>query len=352
MYTPNIKVLWTSKLRHGVWMGFPLCQLGRFRQPHEFQHQSISSRDQQVYRDILAAYQTINLSNAVNLDPIPDPMALGLDPLGEGLGHPLFSTLYRVALCQNHTACQEFFATNFSVVLLKPKAPRQGQVFPLKPLKQRKTGTNETYLQTGLVALVEAVQHVFNATAGARLAQVASLNPLLLEGRDCIKQHQDCLGDTRDACYMDGNEALLSSQPTITPVGPSFRLSKDPNDFLIVVGVLHSYPSVGKATYTNVAVYDVAKAMGVGAVVDVALNGSSTLYDHGRPEFYVWKFARHCDNDTNCYQVPIAPETFPGVPLDQNLTFVERAYLNPETDVGPDPAELLPPVVLHYLPID
>lgn len=176
--------------------------------------------------------------------------------------------------------------------------------------------------------------------------------------------------DCRDAAYIDGNEVLDGPYPTLLrslfrdfssttpasspqrlhPNGPSFLLSDDPSDFLLVIGVSHT--NVGKATYSNLVVYNVPKEMGVLDVSDRALNNSAVEYLPGEPLttsslFYVWKFARACGAEEKHY-CSVVPTEFPGVPLYTQLTFVERAYMQRETAVGPDVNTLLPPVILHY----
>jgi hypothetical protein len=45
----------------------------------------------------------------------------------------------------------------------------------------------------------------------------------------------------------------------VKPKGPSFFLSSNPLDFIVVVGVLHSAPALRKASYSNLAVYNVPR---------------------------------------------------------------------------------------------
>ena len=113
-----------------------------------------------------------------------------------------------------------------------------------------------------------------------------------------------------------------------------------------VVGVIHSHAAIRKATYTNVAIYDVLNARGIHAAIDVDLKGSAVQYgiDASSP-LYAFRFARKCGSTPFCYSVPT---TFPGCGTNCKLTVAERAYLNPETLVGPDPHELLAPVLLEF----
>jgi hypothetical protein len=227
-------------------------------------------------------------------------------------------------------------------------------------------------------------------------------------GYQCIDERMNCLGFTHDEVYFDGDEplALLSAGDTdirngsgssphahssnsgagsnnsnhsmrssrtgsggglssgargtpsglgfgVRPHGPWFLLGNRSGDFIVVVGVLHSDPQLRKASYSNVAVYNAVRSMGVGAVMDTALRGSARQYDNATAApaasgsdglLYAYKFQRECASPY-CWAVPTA---FPGVGYDEPLTFVERAVLEPATGVGPDPFELIPPTVLHF----
>eukprot|EP00048_Salpingoeca_helianthica_P002285 m.56114 g.56114 ORF g.56114 m.56114 type:complete len:473 (-) comp12015_c1_seq2:218-1636(-) len=279
---------------------------------------------------------------SMNVDVIPDAVALGIEPIGYGLNHTIFNTLFRVALCDNAAACASYMNHNWTVLRVRPLNSPTPTFYPLKPERERWTGVTEDSLETPLQTLLQNVRTQF-LKPGSHVDEVRRIYPLFLEGRTCIKQLTNCLGDTRDAVYMDGDEPL---NPAPRNQG-SFLLTDSPNDFLVVVGVLHASAPMKLATYTNLAVYLPSKAMGVLAVVDKDLVGSSQPYPGGGPYYYVAKFARHCNGEKYCTEVPT---TFPGVPLASNLTFTERAYVNPATQVGADPRALQAPYVIHYVP--
>jgi hypothetical protein len=109
----------------------------------------------------------------------------------------------------------------------------------------------------------------------------------------------------------------------VKPSGPSFILTSNENDFIVVVGVLHSAPVLQKASYTNLAVYNVPRSMGVGAILDTDLNHSaskySTEYSGGSTAsviaelpLYAYKFKRTCGIESYCWEVPTE---FPGTIL-------------------------------------
>jgi len=286
--------------------------------------------------------------------------------IGKGFGYSVFANLFRLALCENNTECDEYTNKEWPVLRISPNTDQPVLPFPLPELKKRGTGTNENWLLPSYLNLVAQAKQYYAKISS--LAFNGSLPPLFIDGRTCIRQHEDCLGDTRDALYMDGDEPLLHSkhsqrvlqdaynnliikkkEVSITPKGPDFLLTSQTGDFLVVIGVIHTLTN--KATYTNIAVYNIAAEMGVGAVIDDKLQGTANMLipnDPNNKYFYVQIFARDntCkDHGSNCFAVPV---DFPGVPLNERLSFVERAYIEKETTVGPDGNELIAPTVLHY----
>jgi hypothetical protein len=155
----------------------------------------------------------------------------------------------------------------------------------------------------------------------------------LLSGLTCLKRRTPCFGDNADAVYS-------VSLPT--------RLTDDPRDFLIVVGVQHE--TTGKATSTSLAVYNTPRLMGIAAVTGDALLHSAERYLPTHPQrryLYAYKFARDCQGEPYCAEVPQGPL---GVPLDIRLNLIERAYLEPRTHTGPLASQIVPPQVLRVCP--
>jgi hypothetical protein len=158
-----------------------------------------------------------------------------------------------------------------------------------------------------------------------------SLAALPLVGRDCIMQDINCIGDCGDALYTDGNEPLLqaSDGASVTPDGPSFLI--DFGESILVAGLQHS--RTGKASYNNVAIYDVKRALGILALMDVDLQGSAQFFGFSSPnadKFVAHAFARKCPQalQQHCTHVPF---DFPGLPWGERLTVVERAYVDPHS---------------------
>jgi len=287
--------------------------------------------------------------------------------------------LYRIALCQDPTLCSAYQNETemWGVIRITPKNEHTPITpFPVPPLHPRnETPFEVPTLNSSFAYLIEQV--ISHYSAMASLHSNDRLVPLTIEGRHCIKTLTNCIGATRDSAYIDGDEPLLrqlshelADSPLVMQAlkkktdqmgkhhdppsgiddnGLSWFLTDDPNDFIVTCGVIHS--TVGIATYSNIAVYNIEKEMGVGAIVDVDQKGSALPFfppdNQDAPYFYVQVWKRDCKGMANCFSVPTE---FPGVPLYLPLSFAERAYLQPGTQVGPEPLNLIPAVVLHFLP--
>lgn len=262
----------------------------------------------------------------INTDVIPPELVrMGLVKKNDD-----FAMLFRVALFADPAAGERYMRTPPATILrVTPPTPTAIEPFPAKPLRPHGTHTSESWLYPALDELIAAVKARYHSL------DVKNRRTLWLEliGRTCIERGLFCLGDNPDTLY-----------------GPSLPtwLSDNPEDFLIVVGINHE--ATGKTRYTNLGVYHTKRLMGIGAVTGNAVAGSADRYLPNHPArqyLYAYKFARDCQGEPFCLPVP-AGEL--GVPLDDVLNFIERPYLEPPTDTGPLPSQLIAPQVLHFCP--
>ena len=82
---------------------------------------------------------------------------------------------------------------------------------------------------------------------------------------------------------------------------------------------------------------------GVGAIEDPVFNGTAKEYLPDNPNakyLYVYKIARNCTGDPNCFEVPNGPGAY-GIALDQPLMIVWRLYLEKSTKTGPSYNEIV-----------
>lgn len=162
-----------------------------------------------------------------------------------------------------------------------------------------------------------------------------------LETCGCLRLGLACLGT------IDANYAFSSPD--------TFGGTAD--DFTVVVGVNHT--QTGKATYTNLTIYDKATDASAGSASDTQMAGSVDSYlpyvapgkralvAQYRQYLYVHKFARTCDNaDGYCTVVPTSGVAGTYIAAGGTFKLVERAYLNPRGRYGPAFFEVLPPYVI------
>jgi hypothetical protein len=280
----------------------------------------VSTADRKTYDRITSVAESSGLSHEIiNLDVIPSSIVnMGLDEKSDTIGW-----LTRVALFQDQKRGASFLKNPGAVILrVTPDAVMEHDPLPVPELRKRGVGATEFYLQDGLDALGEAIakKHV------SLYAKQLAINYRDTEITEAITSGIRISGNNRDTTY------LYTEQ---------FTLDNDKNDFVIVYGVNHVM--TGKATYANFSVYGVDAWNGIGAIDNSQFLGTAENYIPGHPKvsyFYVWKIARRCSNDTNCFQVPRGRKGY-GIELNDRVMIAFRAYLEPATMVGPSYLELL-----------
>jgi hypothetical protein len=144
----------------------------------------------------------------------------------------------------------------------------------------------------------------------------------------------NCLGDSQDADYQIS--------------GDTFTLDDD--EVIAVVGTLGT--KTGNATYTSLSVNWFPELVGVLNRDDTVLEESAKKFkDAIDPldadayrNFYVYYFARDCRGLYPwCHEITRAQ-----VPAGDTLKILQRNYINPGSDRGPDPYKVLNPVSIEF----
>jgi hypothetical protein len=160
----------------------------------------------------------------------------------------------------------------------------------------------------------------------------------LTDGFDGLQREINQYGPTRDALYLRTD--------------PLFKLTTDPNDFLIVYGVNHE--ATGKATYSNFTAYvDPNILLGMVTANSRQIKGSALDYLPNHPKanlLYAWKVARNCQGDPHCLEVKIEGCERVNLDLLPDLWMGFRLYLEPQTKVGPAFTEVVYDRVIHFRP--
>lgn len=214
------------------------------------------------------------------------------------------------------------------------------------PRRRNRTaaGISEFGLESNFSRLLQSVK-AWAGAEGWEVADVVPLSPMLRDGvysngTECITNRSTtgCSADTDDAAYMiTGHlEPLL------------------PDGLDIILGT--NQARTGMAVYSSAAVYTVpvgggqAHTLG-GAAIDIAkYDGSAQRYISEADPMNVSSFFAidvgygTCDTDARwCINATVVDQA-------HNVTYVTRAYLNPETGTGPDPDQLLRPTVVRLRP--
>ncbi len=234
------------------------------------------------------------------------------------------STLHRVAFFHNEAEGAAFMNSTPGIVYrLTPETEEEPQYFDLPNLIPRGTGdTRELDLKDDLNELREAIIKNY----GADHVEDLNTHMWIFEGYDAIQQGIDALGDIRDTAYLNTTTTILGDQP---------------GECIIVYGVNHA--ATGKATYSNFGLYGLKELNGIQGVSNHDYTGSAEEYLPGNPNakyLYVAKISREDDGKVTTSVIPSGVGAH-GIEPDE-LCFVGfRAYVEPETSVGPAWNELV-----------
>lgn len=271
-----------------------------------------------------AGYQ----AGMINDDIIPS----GLIRMGLSNTSDTISFVHRLAFFANETAGEEYMDNPPGYVLrLTPNTYDAPQPYGVPRVLVRGTGdAHELDLLKDQEALREAV---IARHGGGMIATSNKTYIYIIEGYDSLQREADALGDNRDALYLANGDYLLAD-----------------NDFIIVYGLNHH--ATGKGVYTNIAVYGTEALNGVVAVTDGDVAGSANSYLPGNPNaglFYAWKFARHCNGEAGCTEIPSCCGSL-GIPEDVPVFIGYRTYVEPGTGIGPTSTEVLYDQAIHFTP--
>ena len=269
----------------------------------------------------------------MNTDVIPASVV----KLGKGSDFDSFVFLNRLTLpAYGHV--QEFndYMQNPGMTVLylsQPSTTTPLDPYPTPMLRVRGTGMTEADLMPSLGELRKAI---IDKYPGYEPTEFTS-KIWLTEWLDGIQRKENILGEIRDTSYLRTTA--------------DFRLADGPDEFLIIYGVNHQ--ATGKATYSSFSIYQKDKELGISAVNSPVFAGSAIdyiPYNDNAPYLYAWKAARNCGNDPKCLKIEVPENLQPCTEVDLNKAlFVGfRAYLEPATAVGPNPAELLYDQVIMF----
>jgi hypothetical protein len=267
-----------------------------------------------------------------------------------------FMVLIRPALYKDKQAGKDYLNnTPAAVFRVTPKETAKLDPYNYPELRVRGTGKTEFSLMDDLAKLREAILNKYSRLNATELPTSIAVP----EGSDAIQRGIDAVGPNNDACYLwSVNQTVSSPTPPFPNLSlyyefsrnPPITLGNDTNEFIIVYGVNHA--ATGKATYSNFGVFGADAWNGVGAIEDPDFNGTAVEYLPDNPDaryLYVYKIARNCNGDPNCFKVPYGVRAY-SIELDQPLAIMWRLYLEKATKTGPSYSEIVYDRAIKFSP--
>lgn len=142
---------------------------------------------------------------AINTDIVPSSLVtLGQTPTGG-----TFTMLYRVAIYQDPAEGQAYIDTTWPVIRVSPTSQRAQLPFSTPPLRMRGTGMTEAIYSNSLSNLVKKVNETICAGPVRYSVTSDKMSVVRLEGRECIEENTNCLGDNRYGDYRTASPALF-----------------------------------------------------------------------------------------------------------------------------------------------
>ncbi|MFZ2447246.1 MAG: hypothetical protein WAW37_12885 [Syntrophobacteraceae bacterium] len=298
----------------------------------------ISTADQGTDARVRSAAMSVGISpNIMNTDVIPSSVVkLGLGP--ESDKFILLNRLTLPAYGHEQDLIEYMQNPGMTVLHLTPKQSGAAppDPFPTPVLRVRGTGMTEADLMPSVEKLRQAILAAYPGYQATEFTTQVWINEWL----DGIQREVNILGETRDTSYLC--------------TSTNFTLANNVDEFLVVYGVNHQ--ATGKATYSSFSVYQQPKELGISGLNSPGFAGSAADYipqDSNVPFLYAWKAARNCGDDAKCLKIAL-PEGLPPCPvvnLNKDLFVGFRAYLEPETAVGPATSEILYDRVIKFTKI-
>lgn len=236
--------------------------------------------------------------------------------------------------------------TPATVFRVTPKNTTEPDPYPYPTLRVRGTGETEFDLTDDLNDLRDAILERYGNLSATELPTARGV-PI---GSDAIQRGVDAVGPTNDAVYLwSANQTADVPTPPFFDTTqyydflqqPPITLGNGTDEFIIVYGVNHV--ATGKATYANFALYGADIWNGVGSITDVDFTGTAEEYLPDNPNaqyLYVYKIARNCEGEQNCFAVPSGVGGY-GIEPDQPIFIAWRLYLENATATGPSYAEVV-----------
>lgn len=264
----------------------------------------------------------------INIAPFyADTLRMGLEK-----GADVFSILMRTSQLADEAAFDQWLTSlseTMSVYRVTPKTETSENAYANPTLTPRGIGMHEVQtLPQADKALDTIRQNLIAQYAGEYDDEERTARIAVPEGMTGYLNDENAQGDNRDTSYLMTDDFTLDSD----------------EDFVVVYGVNHV--STGKATYANTVLYARPMLNGIVSLYDSMYADSASAYLPGAASnsYYVMKLARTAQ-DAYTASIPYSTDNpngrFYGADNGTQLFLAYRAYVEPETGVGPSYYEIV-----------
>ncbi len=287
----------------------------------------IASGNQDTAESIRAALIEAGYDESmINIAPFyADTLRMGLEK-----GADVFSILMRTSQPADEAAFDQWLASlseTMRVYRVTPKAETPENAYTYPTLTPRGTGVHEVQtLPEADKALDSIRQKLIAQYAEEYDYEELTARIAVPEGMTGYLNDENAQGDNRDTSYLMTNDFTLNSD----------------EDFVVIYGVNHV--ATGKATYANTVLYARPMLNGIVSLYDSMYANSADAYLEGGDGYYVLKLARTAGDEftaTIPYSTDNANGRFYGADNETQLFLAYRAYVEPETGVGPSYYEIV-----------
>ena len=264
----------------------------------------------------------------INIAPFyADTLRMGLER-----GADVFSILMRTSQPADETVFDQWLASlseTMRVYRVTPKTETPENAYAYPALTPRGTGVHEVQTLPEADKALDAIRQKLIAQYAEEYDyEELTARIAVPEGMTGYLNDENAQGDNRDTSYLMTDDFTLNSG----------------EDFVVVYGVNHV--ATGKATYANTVLYARPMLNGIVSLYDSMYAGSADAYltGEGDGNYYVMKLARTAEDEFTAsipYSTDNANGRFYGADNETQLFLAYRAYVEPETGVGPSYYEIV-----------
>ena len=301
-------------------------------------------------------------------------MNLGIDTKDD-----TFVTIMRTAFYDNTLDASNYFNDVPYRVLRMELNTSSPTLFERRPLINRVTGhtdadaagiTMNEMRESVIYAGVNVVDIIMtdndsNSVKDWNIQITSLISGVPDNGFDCIEEGRHCLADCRDTVYPFSTEIYRRANICANNEDNCYGimdglLTTNKTDVIIVVGINHALTNI--SSYASMAIYDANYLWGVDGIGNEQMEGTIWNYvlpgeaptkeiEQALPYLYAYEIRRNCSTTyrQNCLEVAYktSSDHKAFISLQDPVALTERMYNSPITHVGPDPSEVIMPVVIH-----